>query len=142
MVHLWISLVNEKFSESVCENKRVLRIFRNNQSWFYGDNELDIYLTAKKDYPDLSHVVERVIAKRGGWIRNLKISNGVPSHESNLSQIISNFGFVSESGIKKMFPRRENGIVTNCVVYRKDGNFFAYSCETERFYYVFCFATS
>ena len=142
MVHRWISLVNEKFSSKPCENKRILRIFRNCESMFYGDNELDIFITPKKDYVNLSSVVERAKGKCGGWVRNVKVTDGVVSTESSLSQIVSNFGSVSESGLRKMFPHKENGIVTQTIVYRKDGNFYAYGCETERFYYVFLFATS
>ena len=142
MVQLWISLVNEKFSSRPCENKRILRIFRNRENLFYGDNELDIYITPKKDYADLSSVFTRVANKDGGWIRNLKVADGVVSSECNLSQIVSNFGSISESGLRKMFPRKEKGKVSQCIVYRKDGNFYAYGCETERFYYVFLFATS
>ena len=98
MVQLWISLVNEKFSSRPCENKRILRIFRNHENMFYGDNELDIYITPKKDYADLSSVFTRVTNKDGGWIRNLKAADGIVSSESSLSQIISNFGSISESG--------------------------------------------
>lgn len=142
MVQLWISLVNEKFSTTPCENKRILRIFRNRENLFYGDNELDVFITPKKDYADLSSVVERAIMKSGGWVRNVKVANGVVSSECSLSQIVSKFGSISESGLRKMFPRKENGKVMQCIVYRKDGNFYAYGCETERFYYVFLFATS
>ena len=142
MVQLWISLVNEKFSNSPCENKRILRIFRDAENIFYGDNELDIFITAKKDYSDLSSVFARAINKCGGWARYLKVTDGIASSECNLSQIVSNFGSISESGLRKMFPRKEKGNVTQCIVYRKDGNFYAYACETERFYYVFLFATS
>jgi hypothetical protein len=79
---------------------------------FYGDNEFDIFITAKQDYSNLSSVVERVIEKSGGWVRNLKVTDGVESSESSLSRIVSNFGWVSESGLRKMFPRKENGKVT------------------------------
>ncbi len=142
MVQLWVSLINEKFSSRQCENKRILRIFRDGETMFYGDNELDIFITPKKDYVNLSSIVERIKGKCGGWVRNLKVSDGVVSTESTLSRIVSNFGRVSESGLRKMFPRKESGVVTQCIVYRKDGNFYAYGCETERFYYVFLFATS
>ena len=142
MVHCWVSLVNEKFSSRPCENKRILRIFRDGENLFYGDNELDIFITPKKDYSDLSSVFTHVINKCGGWSRNLKVTDGVISSECSLSQIVSKFGSISESGLRKLFPRKEKGKVTQCIVYRKDGNFYAYGCETERFYYVFLFATS
>lgn len=142
MVQLWISLVNEKFSNKPCQNKRILRIFRNGKNLFYGDNELDIFITPKKDYTGLSSIIDRVKGKCGGWVRNLNASAGVVSTESSLSQIVSQFGNISESGLRKMFPRKENGKVLECMTYKKDGNFYAYGCETERFYYVFLFATS
>ena len=142
MVQHWISLINEKFSSQPCENKRILRIFREGDTSFYGDNELDVFITSKKDYDNLSSVVERVKGRCGGWIRTLNTTSGLTSSEKTLLQIVSNFGWVSEYGLRKMFPREEKGEVTQCIVYRKDGNFYAFGCETERFYYVFLFATS
>ena len=65
MVHTWVSLINDKMDQP-CQNKRILRIFRNEDIRFYGDYNLDIYLSAKKDYANIEAAVSRVIASRGG----------------------------------------------------------------------------
>ena len=51
-------------------------------------------------------------------------------------------GIIPDNEFKKMFPRRENYKVNKGIKLRKDGNFIMYACETEKFYYVICFATS
>ena len=73
MVHTWISLRNDKIN-SPCQNKRILRIFRNESVRFYGDYNLDIYLGTKHDYTNLEQVISKVINISGGWIRSNKMS--------------------------------------------------------------------
>lgn len=41
-----------------------------------------------------------------------------------------------------MIPRRETMNVIKAITVRKDDNFIIHACETEKFYYVICFATS
>ena len=51
-------------------------------------------------------------------------------------------GIIPDKELKKMFPRGENYKVKKGITLRRDGNFLMYGCETEKFYYVICFATS
>ena len=145
MVIKWISLVNNKINK-VCENKKILRIFKDGDTYFYGDYELDIFISSKNDERigivlGIYDVISRVISSSRGWISNCD-SKAVKSNYTNLAEIINEFGNVSSNNLRKMFPRRENLIVINSITLRNDGNFKMIACETERFYYVFCFATS
>ena len=74
MVHTWISLRNDKIN-SPCQNKRILRIFRNESVRFYGDYNLDIYLGTKHDYTNLEQVISKVINISGGWIKNITLND-------------------------------------------------------------------
>lgn len=138
---MWISLRNDKIGKP-CLNKRILRIFRNEDTFFYGDYEFDMYIGTKHDYSSLDDVISKVIDKANGWIRYINLEDGVPCEKSHMSSYISDCGCVSDSSFRKIFPQKENYNVLKGVVLRKDGNFTMYGCETERFYYVFCFATS
>ena len=142
MVHTWISLRNDKMNDKSLNTRGPLITRDREKAFFYGDYDLDVFLTAKKDYGDLESVVRRVIDQRGGWIRQIKATDARPSGETSVAQIMSNFGWISDSALRRMFPRKENGVIKNALVYRKDGNFSFYACETEKFYIVFCFATS
>ena len=141
MVHTWISLCNDKINHP-CQNKRILRIFNNKDIRFYGDYNLDIYLSAKNDYVSIEVVISKVINSQGGWIRSTKISKIIPCVLGRLDQYMSDCGNIPDREFKKMFPRREDGNVIKGLIVRKDGNFIIYGCETTRFYYVICFATS
>lgn len=141
MVHTWISLRNDKLYHP-CQNKRILRIFKNKDVRFYGDYDLDIYLGVKNDYDSLEAVISKVISNGDGWIRNIQISNAKLCDTSNLTYYISDCGFMPFKEFKKMWPRREDYKVLRGLELRKDGNFYMYACETERYYYVICFATS
>ena len=140
MVHTWISLRNDKIN-SPCQNKRILRIFRNKSVLFYGDYDLDIYLGTKHDYTNLEQVITKVINISGGWIRSNKMSIS-PIRLNHLDKYMYDCGIIPDNEFKKMFPRRENYKVNKGIKLRKDGNFILYACETENFYYVICFATS
>ena len=141
MVHTWISLCNDKINHP-CQNKRILRIFNNKDIRFYGDYNLDIYLSAKNDYVSIEVVISKVINSQGGWIRSTKISKIIPCVLGRLDQYMSDCGNIPDREFKKMFPHREDGNVIKGLIVRKDGNFIIYGCETTRFYYVICFATS
>ena len=141
MVHTWVSLTNDKIDQ-LCQNKRILRIFRNECVRFYGDYNLDIYLSAKNDYANIEAAVSRVIDSRGGWIQRTKMSDASPCEMGRLDQYMSDCGYIPDREFKKIFPRREDGKVIKGIKVRKDGNFLIYGCETTRFYYVICFATS
>ena len=141
MVHTWISLRNDKIN-SPCQNKRILRIFRNKSVLFYGDYDLDIYLGTKHDYTNLEQVISKVINISGGWIKNITLHDIKPNELTHLDSYMSYCGIIPDKELKKMFPHRENYNVTKGITLRKDGNFIMYACETEKFYYVICFATS
>lgn len=138
MVHTWISICNEKIN-SPCLNNRILRIFKNKHVNMYGDYNLDIYIGTKYDYTNIEQVISKVINR--GWI-NIKISDIEPIQLTHLEQYISYCGDIPYNEFKKIFPRRENYIVTRGFKLRNDGNFFMYACETTKFYYVICFVTS
>jgi hypothetical protein len=141
MVHSWIHLRNDRITEK-CLNHRVTRLFRNRHAFFYGDYDLDIYLSPKGDYASLRDAVNRVIVKSGGWVSRCRVNEEVMEDYRSLTRIISEFGRVDDSQMYKFLPRRDTTPVIHSVRYRKDGNFKLLACETEKFYYVFCFATS
>ena len=141
MVHTWISLRNDKIN-SPCQNKRILRIFRNESVRFYGDYDLDIYIGTKHEYTNLEQVISKVITISGGWIRNITLNDIKPNQSTHLGTYMSDCGIIPDNEFKKMFPHRENYKVNKGITLRKDGNFIMYACETENFYYVICFATS
>jgi len=109
---------------------------------FYGDYDLDIYLGTKHDYTNLEQVISKVINISGGWIKNITLHDIKPNELTHLVSYMSYCGIIPHKELKKMFPRRENYNVTKGITLRKDGNFIMYACETEKFYYVICFATS
>jgi hypothetical protein len=141
MVHMWISLRNDRIG-STCQNKRILRIVKHPDVRFYGDYDLDIYLGTKNDYKSLEAVVSTVIDSGYGWIRNCRLERTVPNEKTSLLQYISDCGFMPDKQCMRMFPRREDCKIMKGITLRKDGNFIMYACETTRFYYVICFATS
>lgn len=141
MVQTWISLCNDKiFSD--CMNKSILRIFKNNNAYFYGDYELDIYISSKNDYFNIDDMLKQVIDNGSGWIRCVRLDDTKNYECYSLSDIINKCGTVSDKAIRKMFPRKDNLLIKNALEIRNDGNFIMFACETERFYYVICFATS
>lgn len=142
MVQLWISLRNDKVTKK-CINSKINRIFRNNQAFFYGDYDLDIYIGTKNEYNSLEKVVEKVISIENGWIRYCKFEK--EESPISLSRILLKFGRVDDNCLKKIFPRKEEHIIDeNCryLIYRNDGNFHMSAFQSNKFYYVFCFATS
>ena len=141
MVHHWIHLRNDKIVKP-CLNHRVTRVFRNGAASFYGDYDLDVYIGTKHDYGSLETVIEKVVGEEGGWIRNVKLRDAVPLDTTHLSSILSDCGWFNDAAFKKIVPWKEDGVLVRALVLRKDGNFIFYGCETARFYYVICFATS
>jgi hypothetical protein len=142
MVHTWVSLQNDRITRP-CDNRRVLRIFRVTDTCFYGDYELDIYMGTKHDYTSLDAVIAKVIAKGSGWIQNARPEDAQDTTTyGSLFDIVNEFGSVGHSEKRKLFPWRETGDLVRATVLRKDGNFGMVACETRRFYYVLCFATS
>jgi len=144
MVHHWISLINDKINK-YCDNTKLLKIFKDENTYFYGDYDLDVFMNAKnedKSINNLESIIDKVISNGNGWIRCAKREIPEESNYVNLSEIINLFGNVSSNCIKKMFPKKENLIIKRSIKVRSDGNFIMIACETEKFYYVFCFATS
>ena len=144
MVHTWVSLRNDRLGDT-CLNKRVLRIFKNPDVRFYGDYELDIYIGTKHDYGSLEDVVAAVVRSGSGWIRNIREPERSLTDRS-LTSILGECGWVPSTELAKLLPRKGvaeagDGLV-RCDVYRKDGNFTMIACETARYSYVICFATS
>jgi hypothetical protein len=143
MVHLWVSLQNERINKP-CLNKRVTRIFSERDgSFFYGDNCIDIYIAAKCDYEHLEGVVRKVVSNASGWVRNCRERERVERME--MRHIVGECGHISHRSLRKLFPRKDGDAIweeTQCDVYRNDGNFKMFAWETARFYYVLCFDTS
>ena len=135
MVHLWISIVNDKLNH-ICDHKKILKIFNEETTYFYGDYNLDIFMLSKNEWKnaDLNKVVERVLDED---INTLKDES-----YTTLGEIVQKFGQISEKNLKRMFPKKENMNVNKSFTIRNDGNFYTIACETERFYYVFCFVSS
>jgi hypothetical protein len=126
-------------------NPRVLRIFKNEEVYFYGDYELAIYLGIKHDYRNLEDVAKAVIQEGSGWIRKLTEPERSLTDRS-LTSILGECGWVPTKELRKLLPRKgvaeASEVLLRCDVYRNDGNFMMFACETERYYYVICFATS
>jgi hypothetical protein len=143
MVHTWVSLRNDRIG-TPCDNRRVLRIFHGeNAAHFYGDYDLDIFMGTKHDYKSLDAVIAKTTAKSGGWIHCVSPEDGTDSTAySSLFDIMNEFASASQSQKRKLFPWRETGDLVRVRRMRDDGNFKMYACETQRFYYVLCFATS
>lgn len=147
MVQLWISLTNKKLKRK-CINSKITRIFRNEQNYFYGDNELDIYIGTKNEYKSVEEVVDKVITIESGWIRNCgRIWGKEPIEEPLISlyRVINQFGNIDDNLLKKVFPRKEDYEVNEenrYLIYRNDGNFHMSAYQSSKFFYVFCFATS
>ncbi len=141
MVHSFIHLKN-KIVYDKCLNYRISRIFKDEHTYFYGDCELDVFIGTKNDYSCVQDVVRKVKEKGSGWIRNCRLEDEIVGTYGSLTNIINEFGNISESQMHKIFPKKETKEVKSSFIYRKDGNFTIIACETERFYYVFCFATS
>ncbi len=141
MVHNWVHLKNNQITKS-CQNKRVLRIFKNSEVLFYGDYDLDIYMGTKNDYDSLESVIYKVISKSDGWVSNHEFTEAISYDKDNLQYYISKCGYIPYKEFTKIFPHKENYNVVKGLKIRDDGNFLIYGCETLRFYYVICFATS
>jgi hypothetical protein len=151
MVTSWIRIENNQNVFNSL-NKRVLRIFLDNETYFYGDYSLDIFLIPKNSIfihdPQIDAIdetIKKFKQKYTGWFRNVNAEAGIEMNNAEyntLDKLIAKFGNVSSKSIKKMFPKRENRMVVRSKVYRDDGNFQIYGSETEFFYYIMCFATS
>ena len=147
MVQTWLSLRNDDV-RLPCLNKHATRIFQKGctlsrpKVYFYGDYDLDIFIGTKNDYANLEAVATKIIAQRRGWVRHCRMEDSSLWDIKHLDQVVALCGHVPERELKKMFPRREDCTVLKCFVLRRDGNFFMCACETSRFYYVVCFATS
>jgi hypothetical protein len=139
MVHTWISLRNNKIYKKSL-NYKIVNIFKNSDSFFYGDYDLDIYIGVKQDYPNLESVTNKVINKSDGWIGNCDTIFNYKNYD--IQQIISFFGIIDDKSFRKMFPRKEKFNTIKTIELRNDGNFKFISSETDKFFYVFCFATS
>lgn len=141
MVHTWISLINEKLNKP-CQNKKILSIFRHDGVYFYGDNTFDLYLATKHDYKSLESVVLKVIENNVAWAFYDELNKAKHSNKKHLADYISDCGNIPQSLFNKVFPHKEDYNVIKGLELRHDGNFIMYACETKRFYYVLCFATS
>ena len=142
MVHLWVSLQNDRINRP-CLNKRVTRIFLGRDSSFYGDYNLDIYIAGKEDYESLEAVVRKVTDTAGGWIKYCKQRKCV--ERAPMKDIIGECGYITHRSLPKLFPRKDGASIWEHVqfdVYRCDGNFKMFAWDTPRFYYVVCFDTS
>lgn len=144
MVQLWVSLTNKKVIRK-CINSKITRIFKDKHTYFYGDNELNIFIGTKNEYSRLEEVVDKVISIETGWIHNCRRFEPTEEPPISLFRIINQFGNIEENVLKKIFPRKEDYIVNdNCryIKYRNDGNFYMSAYQSNKFFYVFCFATS
>ena len=100
MVNHWISLRNNKLYKK-CLNYKIINIFNNSESFFYGDYDLDIYIGTKNDYPNLDSISYKVIKSSDGWIETCNIEE--PQHcYYTLSEIISFFGWIQYKSFKKI----------------------------------------
>lgn len=133
MVHHWVSLKNNKI-KNVCDNKKILNIFKDINTYFYGDYDLDIFMLSKNE--DKKADVYTIAIKKS-YCDYKNVSNFC-----HLSEIINKFGEVSTNNLKKIFPKRETMKITKSVTIQDDGNFCKIGCETDRFYYLLCFSTS
>lgn len=138
MVHKWISLQND-INNGKTLNPKIINIFKNSDSFFYGDYELDIYLGTKNDYHNLESIIDKVVLNSRGWVHSCSELNYT---YYSLESIISFFGSIDDKSLKKIFPRKEKFSIKKTIELRKDGNFTMIGTETDKFYYVFCFATS
>lgn len=135
MVHHWVSLQNNKIKQ-VCDNKKILNIFKDVNTYFYGDYDLDIFMLSKNE--DKKTDVYTMAMRCDCDYRNDRYD----SNFYHLSEIINKFGEVSPNNLKKIFPKRETMKITKSITMQDDGNFVKIACETERFYYLLCFSTS
>lgn len=125
--------------------RHVRRIFRDTDTCFYGDYDLDIYLGTFNDYPTLEEAVAAVLRRGTGWIRHCSLEGAAAGSRTyrTLGHVVDEFGRLSERNLRKMFPRRETGDLVRTLVLRYDGNFKMIVVESQRhLYYIFCFATS
>jgi hypothetical protein len=142
MVHLWVSLKNNRINRP-CLNKRVTRIFLGDDSYFYGDYKLDIYIAGKEDYHNVDAVVRKVGAVAGGWVSDCRECERVELILMRDTMI--ECGDISPRSLPKLFPRKDGASIREQIlsnVYRCDGNFKMIAWDTPRFYYVVCFDTS
>jgi len=151
MVHLWISLINEKLMEKrlgkkyKCLKSNIEKICQKRKISFFGDNEFQIYLGSKHDYLNLHTFSEKIIQNSNDWMRNCKLPLENISNLYYLNsfyKVFQEFGHISEKNIKLILPKKETFDFKNILIYRLDGNFKLISVETSRFFYLFSFATS
>lgn len=125
-------------------SRQVARVLADPETRFYGDYDFDMYIGTRHDYPSLEAVAEKVIRRGNGWIRNCRVEEGRTRHDqyTNLGAILAEFCWLSHKGQQRLLPRKEMGSLVRTLVLRCDGNFKMIAVETQRLYYVFCFATS
>ena len=142
-MQLWLSLRTDKIYKNGLINKQIVDIL-NKDITFYGDYDIDIYLADKKIYTTIDYVIKKVINNSNGWIKNCsEIGNIIPIN--NLKDIMNLFGIINNNSITKLFPHREKQTgyqIIKTVEFKNNGNFKLIACETNIFFYVFCFATS
>ena len=144
MVHTWIRLRNDRVDGPGIGVRRAAGILADSETRFYGDYDFDMYIGTRHDYSGLEAVVAKVIRGGGGWIRNCRVGEERDSYDrySSLSSVLNEFCWLSEKGLRRLLPRKEDRSVVRVIVVRNDGNFKMIAVETQRLYYVFCFATS
>lgn len=147
MVHTWLSVRNDRIVGSFSMGARHLRrALATGGSFFYGDYDLDVYIGTRNDYDSLWDVAATVLRNGSGWLRTLRMEEAVSKFGDaryiNMNWLISELGSLSEEAVRRLLPRRESGQIQRTFVFRRDGNFKLIAVETERLYYVFCFATS
>ena len=142
-MQLWLSLKCDKIYKSALNNKRILDML-NKDIIFYGDYDIDIYMADKKIYSSIDCVIKKVINNSEGWIKYCSEIGNIISI-NNLIDIMSLFGIIRNNSIAKLFPhceKRNSYKTIKTIELKNNGNFKLLSCETNNFFYVFCFATS
>jgi hypothetical protein len=147
MVHTWIHVVNDRDPTGIGA-RHFQKALRNDRMSFYGDYSLSVYIGTRNDYDSLWGVAAKVIHNGDGWVRCNKMEEAAAEYAGieyrALEDVLSTFANLSDSACKRLLPRKERdgGHILRTTVFRRDGNFYLIAVETQRLYYVFCFATS
>ena len=142
-MQLLLSLRTDKIYKNGLNNNKIINIL-NKDITFYGDYDIDIYLADKNIYTTIDYVISKVIDNSDGWIKYC-CKSGTNISINNLKDIMNLFSIINDNSITKLFPHREKRTkykVINTIELKNNGNFKLIACETNIFYYIFCFATS
>lgn len=109
---------------------------------YYGEHELEIYISAKTRQFDINSAIQNIInndiSRFSGYIKSHAIRE---EHYENLSQVMNLFG-KSPDWKKTLFPKRETMNLIKSYNLVDNGNCTIMYCETDTFHYLFCFLTS